>query len=66
MDFLHISRELAMGNISNIGIMALDGSTANDRMRLENFSITGTAVPEPSAALLGGLGLLALFRRRRS
>lgn len=24
-----------------------------------------TAVPEPSAALLGGLGLLALFRRRR-
>jgi hypothetical protein len=57
---------LAAGNISNIGIMALDGSTANDRMRLENFSITGTAVPEPSAALLGGLGLLALFRRRRS
>ena len=24
-----------------------------------------TAVPEPSAALLGGLGLLALLRRRR-
>ncbi len=28
--------------------------------------VIGTAVPEPSAALLGGLGLLALLRRRRS
>jgi MYXO-CTERM domain-containing protein len=30
-----------------------------------SFSLT-EAVPEPSAALLGGLGLLALLRRRRS
>ena len=29
----------------------------------DNFSLT--TVPEPSAALLGGLGLLALLRRRR-
>lgn len=28
--------------------------------------LAGVAVPEPSAALLGGLGLLALFRRRRA
>jgi MYXO-CTERM domain-containing protein len=27
--------------------------------------VTITAVPEPGAALLGGLGLLALLRRRR-
>lgn len=27
--------------------------------------ITMTAVPEPSAALLGGLGMFALLRRRR-
>ena len=27
--------------------------------------VIGTAVPEPSAALLGGLGMLALLRRRR-
>lgn len=30
---------------------------------MDNLSVT--AVPEPSAALLGGLGLLALLRRRR-
>jgi uncharacterized protein (TIGR03382 family) len=28
--------------------------------------VTLTVIPEPSAALLGGLGLLALLRRRRS
>jgi len=28
--------------------------------------LTYTAVPEPGAALLGGLGLLALLRRRRN
>lgn len=35
----------------------------------DHFEVTGNtlaAVPEPSAALLGGLGLLALLRRRRS
>lgn len=30
-----------------------------------SFFVTMTAVPEPSAALLGGLGMLALLRRRR-
>jgi hypothetical protein len=28
--------------------------------------VIGTVIPEPSAALLGGLGLLALLRRRRA
>jgi MYXO-CTERM domain-containing protein len=27
--------------------------------------VTMTFIPEPSAALLGGLGMLALLRRRR-
>jgi fibronectin-binding autotransporter adhesin len=31
-----------------------------------SFNAVWTAVPEPSAALLGGLGLLALLRRRRN
>lgn len=56
---------LAAGTISNIGILAIDGDGSNDRLRLDNFIISGTAIPEPSSALLGGLGLLALFRRRR-
>jgi hypothetical protein len=30
------------------------------------WTIAGTAVPEPSVTLLGGLGLLGLLRRRRS
>ena len=34
---------------------------------IDNVTLTGTVnvIPEPSAALLGGLGLLALLRRRR-
>jgi hypothetical protein len=34
-----------------------------NQVSIDNFSLT--AVPEPSAALLGALGLLALLRRRR-
>lgn len=41
-----------------------DGSqTFNATILLDN--VTVTAIPEPSAALLGGLGLLSLLRRRR-
>ncbi len=34
-----------------------------NQVSIDNFSLT--AVPEPSAALLGGIGLLVLLRRRR-
>jgi hypothetical protein len=33
------------------------------QVKIDNFSLT--AVPEPGAALLGGLGMLGLLRRRR-
>jgi uncharacterized protein (TIGR03382 family) len=33
---------------------------------MNNVDVTFTAVPEPSTALLGGLGVLALLRRRRA
>ena len=36
---------------------------SQNQVSIDNFSLT--AVPEPGAALLGGLGLLALLRRRR-
>jgi hypothetical protein len=31
----------------------------------DNFSVDFTAIPEPSSALLGGIGMLYLLRRRR-
>ncbi len=45
-----------------------DNSTASTREhRFDNIELTGdiTVIPEPASALLGGLGLLALLRRRR-
>lgn len=34
-------------------------------LNLQRYNVIVTAVPEPSSVLLGGLGLLALLRRRR-
>ena len=41
------------------------GTNYTDDLTGSSF-VTMTAIPEPSAALLGGLGLLALLRRRRN
>ncbi len=46
-----------------------DNSTTGDKNgRLDNIIVNGTVsvIPEPRAALLGGLGMLALLRRRRA
>jgi len=42
-----------------------DGGGGGAPLAMDNFTVTSDAVPEPSAALLGSLGLLALLRRRR-
>jgi len=46
------------------GTAPASGSIAPDSY-FDNINITGTAIPEPSAALLGAIGFLALLRRRR-
>ena len=37
----------------------------NAQLIVDNLILTAEAIPEPSTALLGGLGMLALLRRRR-
>lgn len=49
------------------GNLVMTGSGATNRLDIATVSALHlTAVPEPSAALLGALGLLVLLRRRRS
>lgn len=55
-------REFTYGTnptINHVGFSKFDDASGT----VDNFSLT--VIPEPSAALLGGLGMLALLRRRR-
>ena len=47
-------------NLEGVSTIRIGGTAEN---RVDNISLT--AIPEPSTALLGGLGLLGLLRRRR-
>ena len=50
----------------NVGILLTNSNGPTGRRALfDNVRLDATAVPEPSAALLGGLGLLGLLVRRR-
>jgi hypothetical protein len=49
----------------NAGFSATYTSNAGNPNRVSLAGITITSVPEPTTALLGGLGLLGLLRRRR-
>jgi hypothetical protein len=58
---------LILGGIQGIRINGYNGTASQS---FDNLTIATTlaevnAIPEPSAALLGGLGMLALLRRRR-
>jgi hypothetical protein len=48
-----------------ISTVALSAEYGGSGMTVDSFSLT-TNIPEPTAALLGGLGMLALLRRRRA
>lgn len=55
-------------NFTNVGNLGSDNALALGGGRLAYFesgSLNLIVIPEPRAALLGGLGLLALLRRRR-
>jgi len=52
------------GDTLNSFALRQSDSANNETIRVDNLVITST-VPEPSTALLGGLALLGLLRRRR-
>lgn len=52
-----------IGEATKIRIAVPDANTIGDRIIFDNVSFS--VIPEPSTALLGGIGLLALLRRRR-
>lgn len=54
-----------LGNMTTITINFTTDNNASPIAGIDNVSLV-TTVPEPSAALLGGLGALALLRRRRN
>lgn len=57
----------ATGAGANAYVAATTGSTyvGSGNWRFDMVTVSGSVIPEPSAALLGGLGVLGLLRRRR-
>lgn len=59
-----LSANLSQDSFTTLSFSGVD--TAIDEIRIASDFANVIGVPEPSAALLGGLGLLALLRRRRN
>lgn len=47
-------------------IYGWDNTNVGGQLRIDDVQLNGSVIPEPSAALLGSLGLFGLFRRRRA
>ena len=55
-------------DLANVSIIRIMGNNDQkfDNLKIGTTMLDVAAIPEPSAALLGGLGMLALLRRRRA
>lgn len=62
---------LDITNVTSTGPLTIKMTSVNQEsgspytVRLGAVGVTATPIPEPTTALLGSLGLLALLRRRR-
>ena len=63
--FRNVNGNQYNGNPFTDNVLFQFRSTTGNDFYLDDVLISVTVVPEPSVALLGGLGLLALLRRRR-
>lgn len=54
-----------IGAVSYAATAAASAYAVTGNWRFDMVTVSGTAVPEPTAALLGSIGLLGLLRRRR-
>ena len=64
-----ITGTLNAANLDNYGLenaFDIDGINGNRSAYFQSGSLQLVIIPEPRAALLGGIGLLLLLRRRRA
>ena len=60
------SATINFANVANFGLANAYDLGGGKKAYFESGSMNLVVIPEPSAALLGGLGLFALLRRRRA
>ena len=65
LDGVAFGTDLVMDYAALSAIGGVGFSSRNGTGIIDNFLLTAETIPEPGAALLNGLGVLALLRRRR-